>query len=72
MSKNDADKKTVLEKINNIELPENFKETEQYKNWIRFEHSSKNYYPYEENKFLFKKIISKTYLNKSKIEKCYN
>lgn len=65
---NDNEKESISEKLKNVKLPENYKETEEYKNWLRFEYSCKNYYPFEENVFLYKKITCKTYIKKSNIE----
>ena len=58
----------IVDHVNKIELPENYKETEDYKNWIRFEESTVNSYEYKENILLFKKITCKTYMKKSNIQ----
>jgi hypothetical protein len=57
-----------MQKNEEIVLPDNYKETELYKNWVRFEESTTNLYPHSKNEFLFKKIICKSYIKKSNIE----
>jgi hypothetical protein len=68
MQKEKMSVESIIKKVEETKLPENYKETEQYKNWIRFELSTKNYYPHDENQFLFKRIICKSYIKQSNIE----
>ena len=58
----------IVDHVNKTELPKNYEETEDYKNWIRFAESTVNSYPHKEDILLFKKINCKTYIKKSSIE----